>query len=230
MTTFALPATTPAAPAASGAAAGLRLPTVPGLPDWTTPGAPLDELVGPPAPGSLAARADLAVVKGAQLLRSEERDAWAVRMAKEGATTAWFDFARRHRDRVGGRQGWLGTALLAGTIAANAAVTQVAKRRFNRERPFEVDPSIKPPVRLPHDASYPSGHASSAFAAARIISVLEPTLAREAYDLARQVAVSRVYAGVHFPTDVVAGALLGTRVAEAALRRAGRRASLAGDA
>jgi undecaprenyl-diphosphatase len=112
-------------------------------------------------------------------------------------------------------------------LGATAGVTQLGKQRYDRLRPFQVDPDIKPPVHLPRDASYPSGHASSAFAAARVIAVLEPTLAKEAYELATQVAVSRVYAGVHFPSDVVAGALLGTAVAEAALRKAGKRPSLA---
>lgn len=143
-------------------------------------------------------------------------------MAKDGAVKLWLELAARHRADTGRVQGWLDTALLAGTLAANAATTQVAKERFDRQRPFEVDPSIRPPVKLPHDDSYPSGHASSAYAAARVISTLEPALANEAYGLAAQVAVSRVYAGVHFPGDVVAGAALGTAVADAALRMAGR--------
>lgn len=208
----------------------LRLPKVPGLPGPTTPGIGLGDLVGPPAAGSIAAKADMATVKGAQLLRTKAGDEWARQMAENGATTVWKEFARRHRDSTGAAQGWLDTALLAATMASTAAVTQVAKRRFDRARPFVVDSSIKPPVHLPHaHSSYPSGHASSAFAAARVIATLSPELARDAYSLATQVAVSRVYAGVHFPSDVVAGALLGTGVAEAALRTARRDAAPAVD-
>lgn len=206
---------------------GLRVPKLPGLPGADTRGIGLGELLAPPAPGSTAYQLDMAAVKGAQLLRTPAGDAWANRMAEDGAVNVWKDFAKRHRAETGKVAGWLDTALLAGTIAANAGVTQIAKARYDRQRPYEVDPSIKPPVKLPHDDSYPSGHSSSAFAAARVISVLEPKLAKEAYDIATQVAASRVYAGVHFPTDVIAGALLGTAVAESALRRAGKRPSLA---
>ncbi|MCW2920435.1 MAG: putative rane-associated phospholipid phosphatase [Thermoleophilia bacterium] len=201
------------------------VPKLPGLPGKDSPGWSLGDLLGPPKAGSLAARADMATVKGAQLLRTPERDEWANRMADDGAMKVWFQFAKQHRGEVGKVRGWLDTALLAATMASNSALTQVAKQKFDRQRPYQVDPSIKPPVHLPRDSSYPSGHTSSAFAAARVISTLEPTLAAEAYDIASQVAASRVYAGVHFPTDVVAGALLGTGVADAALRAAHKKGS-----
>jgi membrane-associated phospholipid phosphatase len=206
---------------------GIPMPKVPGLPDWSTPGVGLKKLLAPPSPDSPAGKAELAVVHAIQKLRTPEGDAWAKEMASRGAVQVWFDFAKRHRDNTGKVGGWLDTALLAGVLAATAGTTQLAKSRYDRLRPYQVDPSIKPPVKLPHDSSYPSGHSSSAFAAARVIAVLEPMLAKEAYELATQVAVSRVYAGVHFPSDVVAGALLGTAVAEAALRKAGKRPSLA---
>lgn len=191
---------------------------IPGLPGASTPGWGIGDFVGPPRPGSIVDRLDMAAVKGAQRLRTPARDAWAVRMAEDGATRIWFEFAQQHRSEVGPIRGWLDTALLASTLAGTAAVSQVAKMKYDRPRPYQVDPSIQPPVRLPRSSSYPSGHSSSAFAAARVIATLQPKLATAAYALATQVAASRVYAGVHFPSDVVAGALLGTGVAEIALR------------
>jgi membrane-associated phospholipid phosphatase len=201
---------------------GLALPHIPGLPGPDSPGTSYGKLLGPPAPDSLLGKADLAAVQAAQQLRTPAGDAWAVRMAKDGVAKIWFDLAAKHRAETGKVQGWLDTALLASTLAGNGAVTAIAKQHYSRQRPFLVDPNIKPPISKPIGSSYPSGHASSAFAAARVIAELAPDLATEAYSLATQVAVSRVYAGVHFPTDVVAGAMLGTAIGAAALRMSHR--------
>ena len=201
---------------------GLRLPNLPGLPGPFDRGISPRELLAPPKLDSLAGRADMFAVKTAQRFRTEEGIAWAERLARDGHAKVWVDFAKRMRGSQGAVQGWLGTALLAANMATTAAVTAAAKRTYGRPRPFVTDPSIVPLGPVPKSASYPSGHASAAFAAARIIARLEPTLAKEAYSLATQVAVSRVYAGVHYPSDVIAGALLGTGVAEASLRALGK--------
>ncbi len=61
--------------------------------------------------------------------------------------------------------------------------------------------------------SYPSAHSTTSFAAARVLSGALP--ATPVYACAAAMALSRVYAGVHYPSDVAAGALLGTSLAEA---------------
>lgn len=198
--------------------AAAPLPTVPGLPTDRSPGVPIGELPGPPAPGSVLDRADMAAVKAAQRLRTPAGDAWAVEMGARGATGAWLDMARDYRGEAGPVQGWLGTALLGATMVSSVAAAHVLKARYERPRPFEADSSITPPFGAPHGSSYPSGHATTAFAAARVLSALQPDRSREVYGLASQVAASRVYAGVHYPSDVVAGALLGTAIADRAVR------------
>ncbi|MBI4536462.1 MAG: phosphatase PAP2 family protein [candidate division NC10 bacterium] len=67
-------------------------------------------------------------------------------------------------------------------------------------------------------SSFPSGHATTAFAAAAFLALWRPRLAIPAFLLAALVALSRVYLGAHFPSDVLAGALLGTSAAMAGWR------------
>jgi membrane-associated phospholipid phosphatase len=88
-------------------------------------------------------------------------------------------------------------------------VNQGLKRLFRRTRPTEMgDPRFL--VRRPSTSSFPSGHASSAFFAAAILTTAAGrALAPVWYSIAVVVALSRVYVRIHHASDVVAGAGVG---------------------
>jgi undecaprenyl-diphosphatase len=97
-------------------------------------------------------------------------------------------------------------------------VAWLLKIAVDRPRPSTVYAQPKPLVHAPHDASFPSGHAATSFACATILAVAAPRYAVAFYVLAAAIAWSRVYNGVHYPLDVLGGAVLGVLVAIALLR------------
>jgi undecaprenyl-diphosphatase len=115
------------------------------------------------------------------------------------------------------RRPWFLVAVLAADLSADG-LSYVLRQWIGRDRPPLVYPEPRPLVHLPHSGSFPSGHASAAFASATVIACASRRLAVPAYVLAAAIAWSRVYVGVHWPLDVIGGAVLGTLVAIALLR------------
>jgi undecaprenyl-diphosphatase len=106
-------------------------------------------------------------------------------------------------------------------LLAAGVVTPLLKRAFGRARPIQNEGSHSFHPLNGHFESFPSGHATNAFAFATAIAGhydgwVVPTIV---YTIASGVAVSRVNDHVHFPSDVVAGALIGHAVAKGILAR-----------
>ena len=115
------------------------------------------------------------------------------------------------------RRPWFLLLLVAVDLAA-AGLSLVLRQWIGRARPPLVYPEPPPLVPTPHTGSFPSGHSATAFACATVIAWASPRLAVPAFVLAALVAWSRVYAGVHWPLDVIGGSALGVLVSIALLK------------
>jgi undecaprenyl-diphosphatase len=108
-------------------------------------------------------------------------------------------------------------ALTAGTVWAADLLTLGLKALAGRARPYEALPAADPLLRADVGHSLPSGHAATAFAGAVFLGYLFRRFAVPLLVLAALVAFARVYVGVHYPLDVLLGALVGSLVALAVI-------------
>jgi len=104
---------------------------------------------------------------------------------------------------------WVGLADLIAYLASAGL-----RAAIERPRPPLRYPQIETLVPLPHSYSFPSGHTSTSFACAVVLAAATPNRRARALliALATLIALSRVYAGVHYPLDVVGGAVLGMAI------------------
>lgn len=168
-------------------------------------------LPAPPAPGSLAAEADLETVRQMQASRTPSDVAWAKFIVRDNVFNnasvlgAWFT-----------KENLPVTAAFLKEVSDDMyAMSRTAKDLFPRPRPFLADPSIKPCVDRPTSGSYPSGHSMQAYFWAAVLGDIFPEQQAALADRAHQAAWGRVIGGVHFPSDTIGGRLLGEAIIEA---------------
>jgi decaprenylphosphoryl-5-phosphoribose phosphatase len=117
-----------------------------------------------------------------------------------GLAEALLDVPERRRDW------WRVSAIVGGSYVANTVLKLLVRRR----RPQL--PDLPPLTGTPTKLSFPSAHTTTSFAGARLYSQMGLPAA-PLYALAGALALSRLYLGVHYPSDLLGGALLGTTVA-----------------
>lgn len=102
----------------------------------------------------------------------------------------------------------------------NLLMTNIAlKNIIQRIRPYDVMNSLNILIEAQHDFSFPSGHTACSFAAAWTLYKIAPRkYSIPALILAILISLSRLYVGVHYPTDVLGGLLVGVLAAELAIR------------
>lgn len=117
---------------------------------------------------------------------------------------------------------WRGRLPLRPTVGLTAIavlsadlVAWLLKALVERPRPFQSILDLDTLMRATEGTSFPSGHAATSAAGAVVLSLLAPRLAPAFVALALAIGFSRIYVGVHYPTDVLAGLAIGAAIGAA---------------
>jgi undecaprenyl-diphosphatase len=143
--------------------------------------------------------------------------AWMVCATRGGDGWLWYTLGAFILV-FGGQARFLAAAAAALAVVAGIAMFLWLKKRIGRPRPCAIEPHCWCRLLPPDRFSFPSGHTITAFAVAMALSHFYPGLTTGLCFCAASVAVSRVLLGMHFISDVLAGAALGSALAFGSVR------------
>jgi acid phosphatase (class A) len=176
---------------------------------------PLQVVPPPPAEDSIAEAADRLSVAALTSQRTDAQVALARQWAK-------YEVFKLVQPVLGDWATPQTLPKLAKFIADSAVETQPftdkLKKAYSRPRPFVTNPAIAIVVDRPESTSYPSGHATGSALHAALLAAIWPERAADFLHQAELVRLARLYAGVHYPSDVVAGRRLGEAIAREMLK------------
>lgn len=140
---------------------------------------------------------------------------WAVPLLAIATFALWL------LARPGGDRKWkLASASALASTALALLINQVIGKLWHRERPFAAHPSAHVWGSRSHDPSFPSDHASAAYAIAFAVFLFDRVTGSIFLLAATFIGVGRVFIGAHYPADVLAGALVGLGAALLVVRTA----------
>jgi acid phosphatase (class A) len=169
----------------------------------------------PPASGSAEDKADLQADVDAQKSRTPAQ----VDEAKKDETYSVKLFTDAITPKITPQTDPVTFQFFDELNAQIATVVGESKDHWRRLRPFLGHPLTIHPVFMAGAFSYPSGHSTHSYAFATILGQIYPDQAQAFLDRAHQIAQSRVDAGVHYPTDINEGEVLGKEIAKELLAK-----------
>lgn len=169
-------------------------------------------LPDPPMPDSFEQRCELEEVKQVHT----ERSATDIARARSESDLTVFAFANVIGEGFTAEHCPKTAALFEAVESDCKYFEKEGKRYWNRPRPPMDDPSLKPDK----EQSYPSGHSTRATAMAEILEQLFPEKKEAIETRGQQIGFDRVILGVHYPSDVLAGRVLGHALGQALLENA----------
>ena len=174
---------------------------------------PIKLLPGPPAAGSAEAREELELMQTIQHDRTKEdvaRCASEVDLTLDAFKSAVGPWCTAENLPKLAR-------LFKNVSNDSKPFSNVAKDHFKRPRPAQEDPQLHVPIQNETTFAYPSGHSTRGTMYALILAEIAPSHREAILERGREIGWDRVVAGLHHPTDIYAGRVLGQALAESLL-------------